>query len=459
MKQGNFTTERERGGVNKTLRAESLLCENFKVLKMSPLKSHPRSTESQTFTERKGTKRGQHSATSTFCMAHSLPTPCAPTHVRSTSETEFDGLCSSDTLGRHYAQSLDVSDLSDLTLDESVYRAEPAMQDVEAHRSTFNYSGNPPQRISSDAARWCAQNRSGILWSVPVMVPARGAVLVPAVVLAPTPAVLLAVAVAVPVPVSPGLLLPVAVLCIPSVNASEIRMTTNAFNPAPTTFHGGSMARRDVEPPAIHKVDGKPKMPVGQEVEAHRSTCNYSGNPPQKISSDAARWCAQNQSRILWSVPVMVPAPAVVLVPAPAVLLAVAVAVPVPVSPGLLLPVAVLCIPSVTDSEIRMTTRAFNPATTTFHGGSMARCNIEPPAIHKIDGKQKIDGNFFKSMAKSIKANRASLIVDEAGTEHTGYYTSSSCENTPFQHWIEGDAMRMRIELKFRLIHQRMLAR
>jgi hypothetical protein len=155
-----------------------------------------------------------------------------------------------------------------------------------------------------------------------------------------------------------------------------------------------------------------------QEVEAHRSTCNYSGNPTQKNSSDAARWCAQNQSRILLSVPVMVPAPAVVLVPAPAV-----------------------------------------PATTTFHGGSLARCNIEPPAIHKIDGKQKIDGNFFKSMAKSIKANRASLIVDEAGTEHTGYYTSNSCENTPFQHWIEGDAMRMRIELKFRLIHQKMLAR
>ncbi len=176
-------------------------------------------------------------------MDHSLPTPWAPTHVRYTSETEFDRLCSSDTLGRHYAQSLDVSDLSDLTLDESVYRAEPTMQTVEAHRSTFNYIGNPPQRISSDAARWCAQNRSGIFLSVPVPVPARGAVLVPAVVLVPSPAVLMAVEVAVPVsvPVSPGLLLPEAVLCIPSVTASEIRMTTNAFNPAPTTFHGGSM--------------------------------------------------------------------------------------------------------------------------------------------------------------------------------------------------------------------------
>jgi hypothetical protein len=39
--QGNFTTERERGDENKTIRDESLLCENFKVLKMSLLKSHP----------------------------------------------------------------------------------------------------------------------------------------------------------------------------------------------------------------------------------------------------------------------------------------------------------------------------------------------------------------------------------------------------------------------------------
>jgi len=78
------------------------------------------------------------------------------------------------------------------------------------------------------------------------------------------------------------------------------------------------------------------------------------------------------------------------------------------------------------------------------------------PAIHKIDGKPKIDGNFLKSMAKSIKANRASLIADEACTQHTGYYASSSCsENTPFQYWIEVDAMRTRIELKFRFIHQR----
>ena len=185
-------------------------------------------------------------------MAGSLPGPWAPTHGRSTSETEFDRLCSSDTLGRHYAQSLDVSE--ELTLDESVYRVEPARQAVEAHRSTFNYSGNPPQNISSDAARWCA--RSGIPLSVPVMVPAAAVVLVPVVVVVPAPAVLLAVA----VPVPPELLLPVAVLCISSVPDSEIRMTTRAFNPAQTTFHGGSLARRDNELPAIHKIDGKPKI-------------------------------------------------------------------------------------------------------------------------------------------------------------------------------------------------------
>jgi hypothetical protein len=278
----------------------------------------------------------------------------------------------------------------------------------------------------------------------------------------PAPAVLptVAVAVAIVVPVPPGLLLPVAVLSISSVPDPEIRKTTCAFTPAPTTFHGDLLASRDIEPTAIHKIDGTPNMPVRQEVEAHRSTFNYSGNPPQNISSDAARWCAQ--SGILLSVPVMVPAaavvlvPVVVLVPAPAVLLAVA----VPVPPGLLLPVAVMCIPSVTDSEIRMTTGAFTPAPTTFHGGLLARRDIEPPAIHKIDGKATRDGNFFKSMAKSIKANRASLIADETCKQYTGYYTSSSgSENNPFQYWIEGDAMRMRIELKFRLIHQRMLAR
>jgi hypothetical protein len=154
---------------------------------------------------------------------------------------------------------------------------------------------------------------------------------------------------------------------------------------------------------SVHLVE-----PGRQEVEAHCSTFNYSGSPPHKISSDAARWCAQNPSAVL-PPPTREPPPK----PAPAV---------------------------------------------TLHGGSLARCDNELPAIYEINGKPKIDGIFFKSMAKSIKANRA-LIADEACTQHTVYYTSSKkSENTPFQPWIEGDAMRMRIELKFRLIHQRMLA-
>jgi hypothetical protein len=158
--------------------------------------------------------------------------------------------------------------------------------------------------------------------------------------------------------------------------------------------------------------------PARQEVEAHRSTFNYSGNPPHKISSDAARWCAQNRSSVLLSV-----------------------AVP-------------------RASGEPPATR--EPPAVTFHGGSLAGCDNELPAIYENNGKPKIDGNFFKSMAKSIKANRANraLIADEACTQqHTGYYTySKKSESTPFQYWIEGDAMRMRIELKFRLIRERMLA-
>jgi hypothetical protein len=130
--------------------------------------------------------------------------------------------------------------------------------------------------------------------------------------------------------------------------------------------------------------------PVRQKVEVHCSTFNYIGNPPHRISSDAARWCAQNRSAVPLSEAVPVPAPAVV--------------------------------PPMT------------PAPTTFHGGSLARRDNELPAICKINCKPKIDGNFFKSMAKSIKASRAS-IADESCTQHTGYYTSNSCsENTLFQH-------------------------
>jgi hypothetical protein len=69
-------------------------------------------------------------------------------------------------------------------------------------------------------------------------------------------------------------------------------------------------------------------------------------------------------------------------------------------------------------------------------------------------------------MAKTIKANRPSIadadVVDErACTHYTGCYTSTSCgEKTPYvdTRWIEGHAMRVRIDLKFRLLHERMRA-
>jgi hypothetical protein len=43
-------------------------------------------------------------------MARPPPRPWAPTHIRFTSEAEFDRLCSSDTIGRRCAQSLDDSE-------------------------------------------------------------------------------------------------------------------------------------------------------------------------------------------------------------------------------------------------------------------------------------------------------------------------------------------------------------
>jgi hypothetical protein len=80
--------------------------------------------------------------------------------------------------------------------------------------------------------------------------------------------------------------------------------------------------------------------------------------------------------------------------------------------------------------------------------------------VSKNTGKPTIHGNFFKS---TIKANRAAKadtdVVDEkACTDYTGYYTSNSCgQISQYVDWIEGDAMRMRIELKVRLIHERMI--
>ena len=87
--------------------------------------------------------------------------------------------------------------------------------------------------------------------------------------------------------------------------------------------------------------------------------------------------------------------------------------------------------------------------------------------LYKNNGKAPIDLNFFKLMAKTIKANRPSIadadVVDERACTHcTGCYTfTSSCGGkTPYvdTRWIEGHAMRVRIDLKFRLLHERLLA-
>jgi hypothetical protein len=82
---------------------------------------------------------------------------------------------------------------------------------------------------------------------------------------------------------------------------------------------------------------------------------------------------------------------------------------------------------------------------------------------YKNNGKATIDRNFFKSMAKMIKANRPAIadadVVDEkACTHYTGCYTSnSSCGKKTGYAWIEGHAMRVRIDLKFHLLHEKML--
>ena len=85
--------------------------------------------------------------------------------------------------------------------------------------------------------------------------------------------------------------------------------------------------------------------------------------------------------------------------------------------------------------------------------------------LQKNNGKPTIDVNFFKSMAKTIKANRASKagaeVVDDKACTHYIGYTSNSCgEKTRYVDWlrVEGEAMRVRVELKFGLLHERMLA-
>ena len=123
------------------------------------------------------------------------------------------------------------------------------------------------------------------------------------------------------------------------------------------------------------------------------------------------------------------------------------------------------------DTEIHMLAGADTPAPT---GCSTVRATeiplapirdcVLPSGPYKNNGKPTIDRNFFKSMARTIKANRTCIadaeVVDQEACKHyTGYYTSNSCgEETRYVNWIEGDALRMRIELKFRLIHERMLA-
>ena len=87
-----------------------------------------------------------------------------------------------------------------------------------------------------------------------------------------------------------------------------------------------------------------------------------------------------------------------------------------------------------------------------------------PEILYKNNGKATIDHNFFKSMAKTIKANRATradadVVDEEACTHYTGCYTSnSSCGKKTGYAWIEGHAMRVRIDLKFHLLHEKMLA-
>ena len=117
------------------------------------------------------------------------------------------------------------------------------------------------------------------------------------------------------------------------------------------------------------------------------------------------------------------------------------------------------------------------PAPTACHGcspvcataSSLAsiRDSELPSGLYKNNSKPTTGisiRNFFKSMGKTINTNQASIadadvIDEEACTHYTGHYASNSwSQTTRSLNWIEGDAMRMRIELKFRLIRERMLA-
>ena len=86
-----------------------------------------------------------------------------------------------------------------------------------------------------------------------------------------------------------------------------------------------------------------------------------------------------------------------------------------------------------------------------------------PSGLYKPSGNPARDSNFFKSMAKTIKANRrrasiadADVVDEEACTHYTGSYSpSSSGEKSSYENWIVGDALRVRIELKFRLLREK----
>ena len=122
-----------------------------------------------------------------------------------------------------------------------------------------------------------------------------------------------------------------------------------------------------------------------------------------------------------------------------------------------------------------MLAAAYMPAPTACHGCSPVcatgsplssiRDSELPSGLYKNNRKPAIVvsiRNFFKSMGRTFKASRASIAdanVIDAETHYTGYYTSNICgQKTRCLNWVEGDAMRMRIELKFRLIRQLMLA-
>jgi len=135
---------------------------------------------------------------------------------------------------------------------------------------------------------------------------------------------------------------------------------------------------------------------------------------------------------------------------------------------------AVLSTTSVANSDKHMLAGAYTPDPTVRHGclpvhattSSLASIHDSelPSGVYKNNGKPTIDRNFFKSMAKTIKANRASradaeVVDEEACTHYTGNYTSNLCGGkTRYANWIVGHAMQVRIELKFSLIRERMLA-